>query len=87
VYLEVPEEPQSNIILDKESKEALEAERLRLWGRLIVYAVGSAITDGSIKEGDEVMIDPSSIGRVYRVPLSADKTVLLVSMFDIAHVW
>jgi len=85
VYLEFPEEPKSNIILDDESKALLEAERLRRYGRLVVYAVGSDVSD--ISEGDEIMIDPSSVGKVLKIPLTADKDVLLVSYFDIAHIW
>jgi len=85
VYLEIPEEPKSNIILDDESKAALEAERLRRYGRLTVYAVGADCVD--LTEGDEVMIDPSSVSRVLKIPLTADKDVLLVSYFDIAHIW
>ena len=85
VYLEIPPEPKSNLHLDEESKAALEAERLKKWGRLTVYAVGSDVTD--LSEGDEVMIDPGSVTKVLKIPLSADKDVLLVSMFDIAHIW
>ena len=85
VYLEIPAEPKSDIILDEASKAALEAERLRKWGRLRVYAVGEAVTD--LKQGDIVMIDPSSMSRVYRIPITADKDVLLVSLHDIAHIW
>lgn len=85
VYLEIPEEPKSNIILDEESKALLEADRLRKWGRLTVYAVGTDISD--LAEGDEIMIDPSSVSKVLKIPLTADKDVLLVSYFDIAHIW
>ncbi len=85
VYLEIPAEPKSNLHLDDESKAALEAERLKKWGRLTVYAVGSDVTD--LQEGDEVMIDPSSVTKVLKIPLTADKDVLLISIFDIAHIW
>jgi len=50
-----------------------------------VYAVGADCVD--LTEGDEVMIDPSSVSRVLKIPLTADKDVLLVSYFDIAHIW
>lgn len=85
LYLEYPEEPKSNIILDEQSKALLEQDKLKKWGRLTVYAVGSSITD--ISEGDEVMIDPAAAAKVYKVHLSDERTVLLVSSFDIAHVW
>ena len=85
VYLEIPEEPKSSIILDEESKAMLEAERLKKYGRLVVYAVGSDVSD--LAEGDEVMVDPTAASKVYKIPLTPDKDVLLVSYFDIAHIW
>lgn len=89
VYLEVPEEPTSNVILDDHSKRILEEERLKKWGRLRVYAVGEAAAE-IVSVGDEVMVDPSSVSRsggVIRIPISPDKDVLLVSVLDIAHIW
>ena len=85
IYLEIPEEPKSSLHLDEESKAAIEAEKMKKWGRLKVYAVGNLIED--IKEGDEVMIDPSSASKLLRIPLSADRDVLMISTFDIAHIW
>jgi hypothetical protein len=58
---------------------------MRSFGRLRVYAVGSDITD--IEEGDEVMIDPTSAAKVAKIILSAEKEVIMVSIFDIAHIW
>lgn len=85
VYLEIPEEPKSDLYLDDETKAALEAERAKKYCRLAVYAVGTDVTD--LQEGDEVMIDPSSAAKVMKIPLGPDKEVLLVSIFDIAHIW
>lgn len=86
LYLEIPEEPKSAVILDDESKEALEKEKMKRYGRLKVYAVGDAIDH--IKEGDEVMIDPTSIANgAIKIPLSEDKYVFMVSIFQIAHIW
>jgi len=86
VYLEIPEEPKSSIILDDASKKALEEEQLEKWGKLTVYAVGADIAD-QLYEGDVVMLDPSSVSKVIKIPLTPDKDVLLVSFFDIAHIW
>ena len=85
IYLEIPEEPKSSLHLDKASEEAIEAEKMKKWGRLRVYAVGNLIED--IKEGDEVMIDPTQASKIVRIPLSEDKEVLMISTFDVAHVW
>jgi hypothetical protein len=85
IYLEIPEEPKSSLHLDEESKAAIEAEKMKKWGRLKVYAVGNLIED--IKEGDEVMIDPTAVSKIVKIPLSDTREVLLLSTFDIAHVW
>lgn len=85
IYLEMPEEPKSTLHLDEESKLALEAEKMKTWGKLKVYAVGSNVVD--ITEGDMIMIDPNAVTRILKIPLSEDRTVLLVSEFDVAHVW
>ena len=86
IYLELPEEPKSNLVLDEASKIELEKEKLRTYGRLKVYDVGNGVEN--IVPGDEVMIDPSSAARgVVKIPLSDDKEVIMVSVFDVAHVW
>jgi len=86
VYLELPVEKTSSLAyIDDETRAMLEAERLKQFGRLTVYAVGSDVTD--LQEGDEVMIDPGSAAKVLKIPLGPEKDVLLVSIFDIAHIW
>jgi len=85
VYLEIPEEIKTSIHLDKATKAALEEERMRTWGRLKVFAVGSAIE--GLKEGDEVMIDPTAVEKVRQIPISPTHYVLLVSYHDISHIW
>jgi hypothetical protein len=85
IYLEIPEEPKSSLHLDEESKAAIEQEKMKKWGRLKVYAVGNLIED--IKEGDEVMVDPTVASKIVKIPLSEDREVLMISTFDIAHIW
>ena len=73
-------------VYEKVLKIELEKEKLRTYGRLKVYAVGNGVEH--IFPGDEVMIDPSSAARgVVKIPLSEDKEVIMVSVFDVAHVW
>jgi hypothetical protein len=92
IYLEMPEEPKSLLHLDDESKLAIEAEKMKKWGRLTVYAVGNSVNAGvdeefHIKEGDVVMIDPTAASKIVKIPLSEDVEVLMLSSFDIAHIW
>ena len=59
---------------------------LEIPGRLKVYAVGNTVEH--IKPGDEIMVDPSSAARgVVKIPLSEDKEVIMISTFDVAHIW
>jgi hypothetical protein len=86
IYLELPVEKVSSLAyVDAETQAMLDAEKMRSFGRLRVYAVGSDITD--LSEGDEVMIDPTSAAKAAKIILSEEKEVIMVSIFDIAHIW
>jgi hypothetical protein len=86
VYLELPpKDEESKLIVDENTKEALQKELLKKMSKLKVYAVGDLVTD--IVPGDDVLVDPSALSKTVIVPLSNEKDVLLVSPFDIIHVW
>lgn len=85
VYLELPKKEESKLVVDENTKEALQKELLKKMSKLKVYAVGDLVTD--IISGDEVLVDPSAISKALIIPLSEEKEVLLVSPFDIVHIW
>jgi predicted transcriptional regulator len=85
IYIDIPKKENSKIMVDENTKEALNKELVQKMAKLTVYAVGGDISD--IKEGDNVLVDPSSLSKALIVPLSKDKDVLLVSYFDIIHIW
>lgn len=85
VYLELPKKEESKLVVDENTKEALQKELLRKMSNLKVYAVGDLVTD--IIPGDEVLIDPNALSKALIIPLSEEKEVLLVSPFDIVHIW
>lgn len=85
VYLEIPKKEESKLIVDENTKEALEKEMIKKMSRLKVHSVGTAIMD--IKVGDVVLVDPEALSKARMIPLSDDETVLLVSPFDIIQVW
>ena len=86
VYLNMPKKEESKLIVDENTKEALKKELLNKMSKLTVYAVGDLVT--SLEVGDEVLVDPEALARKATIiPLSEDKEVLLVSPFDIVHVW
>lgn len=85
VYIEIPENPDSKLIVDENTKDALAQEMLKKMSRLKVYAVGSLVE--GIQEGDEILVDPKKLPEAYRVPIGDDQYVALISSFDIIHIW
>ena len=70
VYLELPKKEESKLVVDENTKEALQKELLRKMSKLKVYAVGDLVTD--IISGDEVLIDPNALSKSLIIPLSEE---------------
>jgi hypothetical protein len=88
IYLEMPKKEESKLIVDENTKEALQKELLKKMSRLKVHSVGTAITDPDLKVGVEVLVDPIALrDKTLIIPLSEEEDVLLVSIFDIVHIW
>lgn len=88
VYLELPKKDESKLIVDENTKEALQKELLKKMSRLKVHSVGTAITDPDLVVGCEVLVDPAALrDKTLVIPLSDEEDVLLVSIFDIVHIW
>jgi hypothetical protein len=88
IYLEMPKKEESKLIVDENTKEALQKELLKKMSRLKVHSVGTAITDPDLKVGVEVLVDPTALrDKTLVIPLSETEDVLLVSIFDIIHIW
>lgn len=85
VYLEIPEFKESPIYLTEELKEAFILEEKKKYTKLKVCAVGDIVTD--LEEGDVVLVDPMALQNAPVINLSDDKKVILVSPFDIIHIW
>ena len=85
VFIEMPKKEESKLIVDSNTKEALEKELLSKMNKLKVHSVGESVHN--IKPGDIVLIDPSALSKATLVPLSESETVMLVSPFDIIMVW
>jgi hypothetical protein len=85
IYVDIPKKEESKLIVDENTKEALQREMLKRMSKLTVYDVGDLVT--TIKSGDVVLVDPSKLKDALVIPLSDDKDVLLVSPFDVMHVW
>ena len=88
IYLEMPKKEESKLVVDENTKEALQKEMLKKMSRLKVHSVGTAITDPDLKVGVEVLVDPVALrDKTLVIPLSEEEDVLLVSIFDIVHIW
>ena len=88
IYLEMPkEDTESKLIVDENTKEALERELLNKMSKLKVVQVGTIVTE--IKVGDWVLVDPAALNRATLVPISDDgeERVILVSPFDVIQIW
>jgi hypothetical protein len=88
VLLELPpQDEQSKIVVDENTKEALQRELLNKMSKLKVLQVGTIVTE--IKEGDWVLADPAALNKATLVPISDDgeQRAILVSPFDIIQIW
>ena len=86
IYLEMPkQEEDSKLIVDENTKEALQREMLKKFSKLTVHTVGDIVT--TIKTGDVVLVDPGTLTKAPLVNLSEDEQVLLVSPFDVIMIW
>ena len=81
-----PQEEESKLIVDENTKEALQRELLNKMSKLKVLQVGTIVTE--IKEGDVVLVDPAALNKATLVPINdKDERAILVSPFDIIQVW
>jgi hypothetical protein len=87
IYLEMPpQDDNSKIVVDENTKEALQRELLNKMSKLKVLAVGTIVTE--IKVGDWVLVDPAALNRATLVPINDnDDRVILVSPFDVIQIW
>jgi hypothetical protein len=87
IYLEIPKESEeSKLVVDENTKEALQRELLNKMSKLKVIAVGTIITE--IKVGDWVLVDPAALNKATLVPINdQDERAILVSPFDIIQIW
>ncbi len=86
IYVNVPKkEEKSKIIVDTATKEELQREMLKKMSKLTVYDVGDSVS--IVKPGDVILIDPAKLKEAMLIPLNEEVDVLLVSPFEVIHVW
>jgi hypothetical protein len=84
ILLDLPKKDEGKLIVDENTKEALEREMMQKLNKLTVYAVGDLVT--SINIGDKILVDPASLGKAPVIPIDGENK-LLVSPFDVILVW
>jgi hypothetical protein len=87
ILLELPpQDEESKLIVDENTKEALQRELLNKMSKLKVLQVGTIVTE--IKEGDVVLVDPAALNKATLVPINdKDDRAILVSPFDVIQIW
>ncbi len=85
IFLEMPKKEESKLIVDENTKEALNKEMMKKLGKLVVHSVGDIVT--SLKPGDTVLVDPEQLKKCPIIDISEDIQLLLVSPFDVILVW
>jgi hypothetical protein len=86
IYVEMPKQnEESKLIVDENTKEALQKEMLKKMSKLKVHTVGDLVTN--IKAGDIILVDPGSLSKAPLIDLSDDEQVILVSPFDVIMIW
>ncbi len=86
IYVNVPKkEEKSKIIVDTATKEELQREMLKKMSKLTVYDVGDSVS--IVKPGDVILVDPAKLKDAMLIPLNEEVDVLLVSPFEVIHVW
>jgi hypothetical protein len=86
IYLVMPTQNEdSKLIVDENTKEALQREMLKKFSKLTVHTVGDTVS--TMKAGDVVLVDPGVLSKAPLIDLSEDEQVLLVSPFDVIMIW
>jgi hypothetical protein len=85
VFLEIPKKDDSKIIVDENTREAMNRALVQTFRKLKIYEVGDLITD--LNKGDFVLVDPEMLKRAPIIPLSETRDVLMISQFDVALIW
>jgi hypothetical protein len=84
ILLDLPKKDEGKLIVDDNTKEALEKEMLQKLKRLTVHATGDLVSN--IKVGDEILVDPAALSKAPVLPIGDDNK-LLVTPFDVILVW
>lgn len=92
VYIQIPPKKEGKVIVDENTKEALQKAMLQHLKVTTVFAKGDMVTD-KINVGDKVLVDPAALTNPNTVKLTLENDegesvdVALVQDYHIIHVW
>jgi len=86
VYVDI-DIPKYTIEMAEEVKKQLVGEAVKSLTKAVVYDVGSGVVEGGVEPGDIVLVSKEGVLRGDLINLTDKKTVLLISPFDIIHIW
>jgi hypothetical protein len=86
ILVEVPVRKESAIQLSEKDEEHIMKETIKLWNKLVVYAVGDKVED--VKAGDQVYIRTSALNleTVERLEIEGTMKFVLNEM-DVVIIW
>jgi hypothetical protein len=84
IFLEMPKKEESKLIVDENTKEALNKEMLKKLSKLKVHSVGDSVN--TVNVGDFVLVDPNHLQKCPIIEVEKEE-LILVSPFDVILVW
>ena len=84
IFLEMPKKEESKLIVDENTKEALNKEMLKKMSKLTVHSVGDTVS--TLVKGDIVLVDPSHLQKCPIIDVEGEE-LILISPFDVIMRW
>jgi hypothetical protein len=84
ILLDLPKKEEGKLIVDDNTKEALEREMVQKYNKLTVFATGDLVTN--IPLDAQVLVHPEALSKAPVIPIG-DSNKLLISTFDVILVW
>lgn len=85
LYVIAPEVTSDKIHLSNSAKKEMAKLKMKDLMRLKVYAVGDSVK--GIVEGDEILVSDIALSTAPIIDLEKDLSVILISYFDVVHIW
>lgn len=84
VYVDVPDMPETKVIVDPQLKKEMQLEMAKQFEKLTVFAVGKGVQD--VKVGDKIYIRPELINKAPVVEIEG-KERLEFSEYEVSFIW